>query len=81
MLSATVRSPTVEYVMILFKRVNTSTHQHSGSEEFEESTQMQLESIKQIVIQIIEDVLYLFLKCTGWIQHADDWVQHQNLLL
>ena len=32
-----------------------------------QSTPKQLESIKQIAIQIIEDVLNLFLKCTGWV--------------
>ena len=31
-----------------------------------QSTPKQLENIKQIAIQIIEDVLYLFQKWTGW---------------
>ena len=31
-----------------------------------QSTPKQLENIKQIAIQINEDVLYLFMKCTGW---------------
>ena len=31
-----------------------------------QSTPKQLENIKQITIQINEDVLYLFMKCTGW---------------
>ena len=33
---------------------------------FTQSTQNQLENIKQIAIQNTEDALYLFLKCTGW---------------
>ena len=31
-----------------------------------QSTPKQLENIKQIAIQVSEDVLYLFMKCTGW---------------
>ena len=31
-----------------------------------QSTPKQLENIEQIAIQINEDVLYLFMKCTGW---------------
>ena len=31
-----------------------------------QSTPEQLENIKEIANQINEDVLYLFMKCTGW---------------
>ena len=31
-----------------------------------QSTPKELENIKQIAIQINEDALYLFMKCTGW---------------
>ena len=42
-----------------FKRVNTSTHQHSGSEEIEESTRrdVQTQTTASDILKLIPDVI------------------------